>query len=131
MIGSVDTDTIQEMIPHDDDTRSAQQSEQGHNKEQGAATTEQPVHAAEVTAQSSGNKTDHAKSSQNEGILKLIFVTYLNFACLVTPTNILYTGRMYHVEKKIVGHWITIYSVVRDLEVLKQVRDNKDNIFIF
>ena len=28
------------------------------------------------------------------------FVTYLNFACLVTPTNILYTGRMYHVEKK-------------------------------
>ena len=50
--------------------------------------------------------------------------TYLNFACLVTPTNILYTGRMYH-EKKEVGHWITIYSVVRDLEVLKQVGDNK------
>ena len=73
MIGSVDTDTIQEMIPHDDDTRSAQQSEQGHNKEQGAATTEQPVHAAEVTVQSSGNETDHAKSSQNEGILKLTF----------------------------------------------------------
>ena len=73
MIGSVDTDTIQEMIPHDDDTRSAQQSEQGHNKEQGAASTEQPVHVAEVTAQSSGNETDHAKSSQNEGIfLKLI-----------------------------------------------------------
>ena len=59
---------IQEMIPHDDDTRSAQQSEQGHNKEQGAASTEQPVHAAEVTAQSSGNETDHSKSSQNEGI---------------------------------------------------------------
>ena len=32
---------------------------------------------------------------------------------------------MYHVEKKEVGHWITIYSVVRDLEVLKQVGDNK------
>ena len=74
MIGSVDTDTIQEMIPHDDDTRSAQQSEQGHNKEQGTATTEQPVHVAEVTAQSSGNETDHSSthSSQNEGILKLI-----------------------------------------------------------
>ena len=43
----------------------------------------------------------------------------------VTPTNILYTGRMYHVEKKVVGHWITIYSVVRDLDVLKQVQDNK------
>ena len=41
MIGSVDTETIQEMIPHDDDTRSAQHSEQGHNKEQGAASTEQ------------------------------------------------------------------------------------------
>ena len=75
MIGSVDTDTIQEMIPHDDDTRSAQQSEQGHNKEQGAASTEQHVHAAEVTAQSSGNKTDHSTthSLQNEAFLKLIF----------------------------------------------------------
>ena len=73
MIGSVDTDTIQEMIPHDDDTRSAQQSEQGHNKEQGAASTEQPVHAAEVTAQSSGNETDHAKSSQSEGIFEAYF----------------------------------------------------------
>ena len=75
MIGSVNTDTIQEMIPHDDDTRSAQQSRQRHNKEQlGAASTEQPVHAAEVTAQSSGNETDHSTthSSQNEGILKLI-----------------------------------------------------------
>ena len=30
---------------------------------------------------------------------------------------------MYHVEKKVVGHWKTIYSVVRDLEVLKQVGD--------
>ena len=74
MIGSVDTDTIQEMIPHDDDTRSAQQSRQRLNKEQGAASTEQPVHVAEVTAQSSGNETDHSTthSSQNEGILKLI-----------------------------------------------------------
>ena len=72
MIGSLDTDTIQEMIPHDDDTRSVQQSEQGHNKEQGAASTEQHVHVAEVTAQSSGNETDHSTthSSQNEGIFK-------------------------------------------------------------
>ena len=64
IIGSVDTDTIQEMIPHDDDTRSAQHSEQG------AAFTEQPVHVAEVTAQSSGNETDHSTthSSQDEGI---------------------------------------------------------------
>ena len=56
--------------------------------------------------------------------LNSLFITYINFACLVTPTNILYTGRMYH-EKKEVGHWITIYSVVRDLEVLKLVQGNK------
>ena len=42
----------------------------------------------------------------------------------VTHNDILYTGRMYH-ERKEVGHWITIYSVVRDLDVLKQVQDNK------
>ena len=75
IIGSVDTDTIQATIPHDDDTRSAQQSEQGHNKQQGAASTEQHVHAAEVTAQSSGNETDHstAHSLQNEGIFEAYF----------------------------------------------------------
>ena len=62
------------MIPHDDDTRSAQQSEQRHNKEQGVASTKQPVHVAEVTAQSSSNETDHftSHSSQNKGILKLV-----------------------------------------------------------
>ena len=38
---------------------------------------------------------------------------------------------MYHVEKKVVGHWITFYSVVRDLEVLKQVGDNKIIFLIF
>ena len=83
MIGSVDTDTIQEMIPHDDDTRSAQQSEQGHNKEQGAASTEQPVHVAEVTAQSSGNETDHftTRSLQNEGIFEA-YICHLFKFCM-------------------------------------------------
>ena len=38
----------------------------------------------------------------------------------VTHTDILYTGMMYH-EKKEIGHWKTMYSVVRDLDVLKQV----------
>ncbi|XP_019855754.1 PREDICTED: uncharacterized protein LOC109584435 [Amphimedon queenslandica] len=33
--------------------------------------------------------------------------------------DVLYTGMMYHEEKK-VGYWRVIYSVVRDLEVLKQ-----------
>ena len=72
MIGSVNTDTIQEMIPQDNDTRSVQQSEQGHNKEQGAASTEQHVHVTEVTAQSSGNEATH--SSQNEGIFEANFL---------------------------------------------------------
>ena len=39
----------------------------------------------------------------------------------VSSSDIQYTGRMYHVKKEEVGHWKTIYSVVRDLEVLKQV----------
>ena len=43
------------------------------------------------------------------------------FYVLVTPSDILYTGRMYHVEKKEVGHWEVIYSAASDLEVLKQV----------
>ena len=33
----------------------------------------------------------------------------------------LYSGMMYYEEKK-VGHWKTMYSVVRDLEVLKRVK---------
>ena len=76
----------------------------------------------EVTAQSSGSETDHSTThSRNEGIVcnSLSFISILHV--LVSPNDILYTGRMYHVEKKVVGHWKTIYSVVRDLEVLKQV----------
>ena len=38
----------------------------------------------------------------------------------VTHNDILYTGMMYH-ENEEVGHWITTYTVVRDLEVLAQV----------
>ena len=43
---------------------------------------------------------------------------YLFYA--VTHNDILYTGMMYHEEKK-VGYWKTIYSVVKDLDVLKKV----------
>ena len=39
----------------------------------------------------------------------------------VTHNDILYTGMMYHEKKEISGHWKTMYSVVRDLDVLKQV----------
>ena len=42
------------------------------------------------------------------------------FVLLVSPSDILYTGMMYH-EKKEIDHWKTMYSVVRDLDVLKQV----------
>ena len=38
----------------------------------------------------------------------------------VTHNDILYTGMMYY-EKKEVGYWKTIYSVVKDLDVLKKV----------
>uniref|UniRef100_A0A1X7SXR5 Uncharacterized protein n=1 Tax=Amphimedon queenslandica TaxID=400682 RepID=A0A1X7SXR5_AMPQE len=49
------------------------------------------------------------KQSQNEKqILNALF-----------QNDVLYTGMMYHEEKKI-GYWRAIYSVVRDLEVLKQ-----------
>ena len=40
----------------------------------------------------------------------------------VTHNDILYTGMMYH-EKKGDGHWRASYTVVRDLDVLKQVLD--------
>ena len=43
------------------------------------------------------------------------------FVLLVSPSDILYTGMMYHEKKEISGHWKTMYSVVRDLDVLKQV----------
>ena len=38
----------------------------------------------------------------------------------VTHNDILYTGMMYH-EKKEVCHWKAVYSVVKDLDVLKKV----------
>ena len=62
----------------------------------------------EVTTPSSGSETDH---STTHSILHVS----------VSPSDILYTGRMYHVKKEELGHWKTIYSVVRDLNVLKQV----------
>ena len=39
---------------------------------------------------------------------------------IISPNDILYTGMMYH-EQKTLGHWKTYYTVVRDLDVLKQV----------
>ena len=48
----------------------------------------------------------------------LSFISILHV--LVPSSDTLYCGRMYHVEKN-VGHWKTMYCVVRDLGVLKQV----------
>ena len=52
---------------------------------------------------------------------------YYNITCIyfyiynVAPSrDTLYSGMMYY-EKKEVSHWKTMYSVVRDLEVLKRV----------
>ena len=50
-------------------------------------------------------------------LFSLILILHL----LVPSSDLLYIGRMYHVKKEEVGHWKTIYSVVRDLDVLKQV----------
>ena len=38
----------------------------------------------------------------------------------VTHNDILYTGMMYH-ERKGEAYWKSMYTVVRDLDVLKQV----------
>ena len=48
-------------------------------------------------------------------VVPLCFLHYT-----VTHNDILYTGMMYHEERK-VGYWKTIYSVVKDLDVLKKV----------
>ena len=39
---------------------------------------------------------------------------------IVTLGDTLYTGMMYH-EMKQIGYWKTTYSIVKDLEVFKQV----------
>ena len=50
-------------------------------------------------------------------LLSLISILHVS----VSPSDIWYTGIMYHVKKEEVGHWKTIYSVFRDLEDLKKV----------
>lgn len=75
----------------------------------------------EVSTQSSSSETAHSTTcSQNIGIFCSFSLDYY-FLCLVNLSSLLYIGRMYHVEKKETGHWKTIYSVVRDLNVLKKV----------
>ena len=52
-----------------------------------------------------------------------MYITILHaytFMYIAPSQDILYSGMMYY-EKKEVGHWKTMYSVVRDLEVLKTV----------
>ena len=44
---------------------------------------------------------------------------YLIYA--VTESDIWYTGMMYHEAEEVDGHWVSAYSVSRDLGVLKQV----------
>ena len=57
--------------------------------------------------------------------MQYMYITILHaytFILYVAPSrDTLYSGMMYY-EKKEVGHWKTMYSVVRDLEVLKRVK---------
>ena len=52
-----------------------------------------------------------------------MYITILHaYTLYIAPSrDTLYSGMMYY-EKKEVGHWKTMYSVVRDLEVLKRVK---------
>ena len=49
------------------------------------------------------------------------FISILHVS--VSQSDILCSGRMYHVKKEGFGHWKAIYSVVKDLNVLKQVNN--------
>ena len=103
MIGSVNTaDTIQEMIPKV--TRSVQQS---RNEEPVTASSEQPDVA----------KPEGTTCKEIKYIRIYLIILYYS---LVFPRDLLYTGMMHHEEKKNT-HWKTMYSVVRDLNVLKKV----------
>ena len=51
-------------------------------------------------------------------VYSLLIVLILIYT--VTHNDILYTGMMYH-ERKDVCHWKTMYTVVRDLDVLIEV----------
>ena len=55
-------------------------------------------------------------------IAKMCFVLHSRkfWSAKVFSYTVLYTGMMYH-EKKEVDYWKTIYSVVKDLDVLKKV----------
>ena len=47
-------------------------------------------------------------------------ILHVYIVYIAPSRDTLYSGMMYY-EKKEVGHWKTMYSVVRDLEVLKRV----------
>ena len=64
-------------------------------------------------------------------IRTMVYMCYYKMQCIiivscttVTHNDILYTGMMYYYEKKEFGHcreWKAIYSVVNNLDTLKQV----------
>ena len=52
------------------------------------------------------------------------YYTNLVYSCVATvlPGNVLYIGMLYHLQRD-VATWTTKYTVVRDLEVLRKVKN--------
>ena len=60
------------------------------------------------------------KLDKDNGLLLLYYNYKYLIYTVIAHSDILYTGMMYHEEKKNT-HWKTMYTVVRDLDVLIEV----------
>ena len=67
-----------------------------------------------------GVQVDRMVISESNGTVNTVIVMNDYLTYTVTESDIWYTGMMYH-EKKTIAQWMTTFSVVRDLEVLKRV----------
>ena len=92
---------------------------EAENKQLKIDNTQDVAGSAQQSEQTSNEEQVNASIAKPEGTI-LVRKSNMYYS-LVSPSDILYTGMMYHVKKEISGHWKTMYSVVRDLDVLKQV----------
>ena len=67
-----------------------------------------------------GVQVDRMVISESNGTIYTLIVMNDYLIYTVSESDIWYTGMMYH-EKKMIAQWMTTFSVVRDLEVLKRV----------
>ena len=67
-----------------------------------------------------GVQVDRMVISESNGTVNTVIVMNDYLTYTVTESDIWYTGMMYH-EEKMIAQWMTTFSVVRDLEVLKRV----------